>query len=260
MATTTYPYSGGTYNTSTLSQEIVAGGITLHTVRGTTAAIEVVVDSATVEATLNAIVTAHTGAATPPHYYPALTGGTTTYVRADGTLAAPVGTKPLVYGDGSVPAGNTIASTSSATSFLSSYTIPANRLVAGSLIEVDLFGILGTDVAAPTLILAVRVGGVVFVGTAAVTMTAGMTALGWHMRARVLVTAAGAGGTAEAHGDATVPTSSTVSQAVPCWNTSALALDTTATKVVDARAHWGTSHASNTITLHLMTVKILDPA
>lgn len=184
----------------------------------------------------------------------------TTQTGNTGWVGAAASAMPLVYGDGSIPAGNTIANTASATSFASTYTIPANRLVAGSLIEVDLWGILGTDVVGPTLVLSIRVGGVVFVGTAAVTLTGGMTALGWHMRARMLVTAAGAGGTAECHGDASVPTSSTNSQGVPAWNTSPLSLDTTATKVVDARVQFGTAHLSNTITLHLMTVKILDPA
>lgn len=85
----TYSYSGATYDVSSLSQELVAGGVTVVTVRGDTSAVDVVCADGTVQATVDAIVTAHSGSPTPPHKYPVL-DGTSKYVRADGTLVDPL--------------------------------------------------------------------------------------------------------------------------------------------------------------------------
>lgn len=164
--------------------------------------------------------------------------------------------KPLVGVGGG--AADVIASTSSLTAFAASYSIPANRLLVGSVIEVELFGILSTDPVPPTLLVAIKVGTLVFVGTAAVTMTAGLTNLGWSARGNIRVLSLGGSGTAEAHGEAHLPTSSTTLQGVPAWNTAALSLDTTIIQVLQPYAQWGTSSASNSIALHTMTVKIFD--
>lgn len=61
----TYSYSGATYNVGRLSNELVAGGVTVETVRGDTAAIDVVCADGTVQATVDAIVAAHVGTASP---------------------------------------------------------------------------------------------------------------------------------------------------------------------------------------------------
>lgn len=88
----TYSYGPGTYNLGRLSNELVAGGVTVVTIRGTTSAIDVVCADGTVQATVDGIVGSHSGATPPPHDYPALTGSTSTYVRGDGTLGTPAGT------------------------------------------------------------------------------------------------------------------------------------------------------------------------
>lgn len=61
----TYTYGPATYNLAVLSNELVAGGVTVETVRGDTANIEVVCADGTVQATVDAIVAAHTGTASP---------------------------------------------------------------------------------------------------------------------------------------------------------------------------------------------------
>lgn len=166
--------------------------------------------------------------------------------------------KPLVYADGAIPAGNTIANTSSATNFLSSYTIPAGRLAVGAMIEVDLFGQLSTDAVPPTIVLTIKVGGVVFVGTGAVSLVAAIVGLGWHMKGQIVLTAAGASGFAEAHGYAHTPVSAILSQTSPALGVAPLAVDTTAALAVAAGVQWSSASVNNTITLHTMTVRIFD--
>lgn len=82
----TFAYGPGTYNLGRLSNEIVAGGVTLVTIRGDTANIEVECADGTVQATVDALVAAHSGATPPPHDYPVLDGTVTKWVRADGTI------------------------------------------------------------------------------------------------------------------------------------------------------------------------------
>lgn len=59
----TLPYGPGSYSIGGLSDEMIAAGITLELIRGTTANIEVVVGDAQAVAAVNAIVTAHLSAA-----------------------------------------------------------------------------------------------------------------------------------------------------------------------------------------------------
>lgn len=83
----TYSYSSATYNLARLSDELVTGGVTVVTIRGTTSAVDVVCADGTLQATVDAVVAAHVGTAFLA--YPPLTGSATNYVRGDGTLAAP---------------------------------------------------------------------------------------------------------------------------------------------------------------------------
>lgn len=77
-------YGPGTYHLGRLSDEIVAGGVTLLTIRGDTTNIEVEAADGTVSATVDAIVAAHSGTPTP--VYPTLVAGSTKWLRGDGTL------------------------------------------------------------------------------------------------------------------------------------------------------------------------------
>lgn len=174
-----------------------------------------------------------------------------------GALTSPAGDRPLVYSDGSIPGGNTVANTATTTAFASSYTIPANELdTVGMIVEVECFGVLSTDVGAPTLILAIKVGSVVFVGTTTVLLAANLSNVGWSFRGKLLLTATGASGTMECHGTAIMPISTSDSKVAPAQNTSPLSIDTTATNAITVTAKWNNGVPANTITLHQMTVEI----
>ena len=87
----TYSYTG-TFNVGRLSDELITATVSLITIRGSTTAIDIVCNDGQAQAPVTTVVNAHSGAASPT--YPALTGDTTTFVRADGTLAAPSGAAP----------------------------------------------------------------------------------------------------------------------------------------------------------------------
>lgn len=173
---------------------------------------------------------------------------------------AGAGSSPLVYADGSVPGGNTVASSAAEVTFASTYTIPANRLVAGSLIRIACRGVLSTDVAPPSMTLKLKVGGTTYLNTAAVVQVASLTDQGWALIADLVVVSIGAPGSIEAQGEAKFATASTTAMLEMLKNTSAFAPDTTGTLAIEVTAKWSAAAAANTITLRTMTVEILDPA
>lgn len=161
----------------------------------------------------------------------------------------------LMYADGTVPGGNTVASTTSETAFASTRTIPANRLAVGMMIRVNLAGRYSTDVAAPTLRIRVKIGGTTAGDTGSLTATAGLSNSGWHAEFIGVITAIGVGGTIECFCPFTLATAATAALQVENSGGS-ISIDTTGTLAITATAQWGTSHASNTITLRTMAVEI----
>lgn len=166
--------------------------------------------------------------------------------------------RPLQYADGLVPGGNTVANTGSLTYFASTYTIPANRLVVGSVIRVELRGVYGTDIIAPTLTGIIEIDGVTMLTTGAVTFVSALTNLGWVARFTGIVVSAGAAGTIECQGDLAFSSAASAALAIIPANTAAKNVDTTVSRILKAAVVWGTAHAANTITLRTMTVEILD--
>ena len=168
------------------------------------------------------------------------------------------GASILKYQDGTVPVGNTIANQSgSDVAFTSSYTIAANTLIVGNVIRINLQGIYGTNIVAPTITGKIKFGATTMVSTGAVSSIAGVTNGGWTGYADFIVTAIGAGGTVESQGFLEFSTAATTALTVNLANTAAIALDTTAEKIITVTVNWGTSNAANTITLRTMTVEIL---
>lgn len=166
---------------------------------------------------------------------------------------------PLVYRDGSVPGGNTVANSNAQTDLASTYTIPANRLKVGSVVRVRLFGTYGTALAGPTLLLRVIFGSVVIATTGAATMTLGVSAgNGWCVEMDAVVVSIGATASIEAQGRASYAISTTTGLLVFMPNVSPATVDSTGTLAVKVNVQWGTADASNTITLRTMTVEILD--
>jgi len=164
----------------------------------------------------------------------------------------------LVYQDGSVPGGNTVASTAAETAFASSYTIPANTLVVGSVITIKLYGVYSTALVAGTIVAKLKIGSTVLLTTGTISALVGSTTnFGWTAEATLIVTGIGASGTIEAQGLAEFDTTATAGLLVNLTNTAAIgSIDTTVGKTLTVTVTWGTSSASNSITLREMVVNI----
>ena len=141
----------------------------------------------------------------------------------------------LLYADGSVPGGNTIANTTTETAFASTFTIPANSLAVGDVIRVRIAGRYSTDVIAPLIRGKVKIGTAVVSDSGSVTSVAGATNAGWHANAEYIVTAIGAGGTLECHSDLSFATAAAAALSIEDSRGS-VSLDTTADRAMTVRS------------------------
>lgn len=178
-------------------------------------------------------------------------------------VAGASGAGTLVYQDGTVPAGNTVTNTVADTAFASSYTIPANSLVVGNVLRVELSGVYSTALVAPTLTVKFKVEGTTVLATAAInTLVGSSTNLGWTATAMFIVTVIGASGSLECQGLAILSTNAVAAAALTenLTNTAAIgSINTTGTLAVTASVVWGTASASNSITARQMVVYVETP-
>jgi hypothetical protein len=141
--------------------------------------------------------------------------------------------------------------------------LPANTLEQGMEIELAAFGQFSTT-ATPTLLLGFYYGGVAGVALAASTaITTGTTAAAWpfKMRYRGIVRSVGTAGSIVGQGELLLGTSLIAFSARAIPETAAartVAIDTTAAKAVTVGAQWGTSSASNTLTLNDISLKLIN--
>lgn len=161
----------------------------------------------------------------------------------------------LIYADGSVPGGNTIANTASETAFASSYTFVGAALSAQTLIRVVLTGVYSTDAIAPTLRIRGKLGSTVILDTGTITTVLGITNGGWTAEFWVIVTAIGASGSVESQGRMELSTAETTALVINAENAAAVgSIDFTADKALTFTVEWGTAATTNTITARQMMV------
>lgn len=141
--------------------------------------------------------------------------------------------------------------------------IPANQLEIGTEIEVEACGQFSTT-ATPTLLIGAYYGavaGVALAASAATTTGSGAAAWPWIYRYRGVVRAVGSAGSINGQALLMLGTSLTAFTPVACPATAGartVTIDTTAAKAVTVGAQWGTSSASNTITLNDISVSIVN--
>jgi hypothetical protein len=184
-----------------------------------------------------------------------LRGDTGDLRQTDGTTDASVKgwQGGLVYG--SVAASAAHAASTTETLFDTQYSIPANTLVAGSVIKVRFQGIATATNSTDTLTVKLYIGGLS--GTAILTGTA-TDATNTDIftgEALIQIRTAGASGTlvAVASGNI-VPAATRV--AVPVYQiTASTTIDTTAAQVIGVGADWSTTGA-NSARLDIMVVEI----
>jgi hypothetical protein len=139
--------------------------------------------------------------------------------------------------------------------------LPANFLQAGSAMRFTAFGTF-SNTATPTLLLGIYYGGVAGIAlavTGATTTTTGATNWPWRIELTTTVRTTGSAGTAISQGFVDLATSLTAVSRIPIPATAlaTVAIDTTAAKALTVGAQWGTSSASNTLTLHGFQVESL---
>lgn len=137
----------------------------------------------------------------------------------------------------------------------------------GTKIQVEAFGIFSTT-GTPTLQIGgiygatpAAAGGTAFAQSAAITTGSGAAAWMWHYNAWGMVTQVGTSGTLVIQGVLDLGTSLTALSASPCPITDAartVTIDTTVSKLWGLGAAWGTSSASNSITVHGLRIEIMN--
>lgn len=184
-----------------------------------------------------------------------LRGDTGALRQTDGTTDAPVNgwLGGVVYS--SVAASAAHAASTTETLFDKQYSIPANTLVAGSVIKVRFQGIATATASTDTLTVKLYIGGLT--GTAILTGTATNATNDdiFTGEALIQIRTAGASGTlvAVASGNI-VPAATRV--AVPVFQiTASTAIDTTAAQVIGVGADWSTTDA-NSCRLDILVVEI----
>jgi hypothetical protein len=141
-------------------------------------------------------------------------------------------------------------------------TIPANLLEVGSELELSARGSFSTT-GTPTLLLGLYYGGIAGVALAASgAITTGSAAASWPfiLEYRGVVRAIGSSGSINGQGILYLGTSLTAFTVRPIPETLAartVAIDTTAAKAITVGAQWGTSSASNTLTVNDISVKLV---
>lgn len=194
---------------------------------------------------------------TPPAIAAAGSAGTSPIpANQDHTHAALINTK-LLYSDFSVPGGNTVANTLTETVFTSSFTIAGNTLQVGDAITIDLFGLYGTGLVAPTLTGKLKIGAVTVLTTGAITTIGSLTSQGWFARLIIGIASIGATGSLECQGFAEFATAATTGLSVNMTNTAPATIDTTVSEAFTVTITWGIANASDTIQLRQMVATLL---
>jgi hypothetical protein len=141
--------------------------------------------------------------------------------------------------------------------------LPANLLEIGSEMEIEASGAF-SNTGTPTLLLGIYYGGVAgaaLAASSAITTTTGAASWPWQLRYRGVVRAIGTSGSINGQGRLYLGTALTAFTTRPIPETSAartVTIDTTAAKSITVGAQWGTSSASNTLTVNDISVKLVN--
>jgi hypothetical protein len=163
------------------------------------------------------------------------------------------------YGNGGPGAAYNTSTTLTDVSPASQYTTAPNSLYVGTVLSLHAFGSF-SNTATPTLLLGFYYGGVAGIAlaaTSAITTTTGATNWPFEIRWKGIVRSTGTSGTIMGKGEVWIPTSLTAGawRPIPETALATVAIDTTAAKTLTLGAQWGTSSASNTLTVQGFIVK-----
>ncbi len=160
-----------------------------------------------------------------------------------------------------VPAGNTVASTTTETNFATNYTIPANDCQPGRVYRITAHGVWGTGAAVPTLNMRVKLGNTVIGTTGAVSLTnMAQTDRTWRIDYSLVCQTAGVSGTAEGQGIFTrFYTNEQTSQLWGMTTTAPTTIDTTTSQTLQISAQFNQNAPGHTITARQIIVEASGP-
>lgn len=188
---------------------------------------------------------------------PSSAGGTTNYLRADGSWAAPTGGGG--YPGQAVLTSPVSISNSSSETDLITLTIAGGTMSAGTTYLIRAYGVIGTTSSAPTATWRVRIGsgttGDTLITSIAPTVATSLSNKPWCIEFMVTVRTSGASGTIIGNGVINGEYSTTLAQAVKGTATTAtVSVDTTISRVLHMSFQFGTANASNTLAVHNATI------
>jgi hypothetical protein len=169
--------------------------------------------------------------------------------------------------------GVAIANTTTETIIFPDYTLPADFMRDGRVLQIRAFGRHSTT-ATPTLTFRLRwggVGGTVLAATGAITCGSGVTAAMWGLEAYIQTRVNGASGSlftildvnvaedaASTVGSATNASAHGFGGSAGVATPAAVTVDLTAQTALSLTAQWSAASASNTLTGHLATIVSLN--
>lgn len=154
-------------------------------------------------------------------------------------------------------AAGTAHTSTTTEALIGSYSIPANTLVAGSVIEVEYQGIATAATNSDTLTVKLYIGGLT--GTALLTGTATNATTNdiFSGKCTVVIRTAGTSGTLVATGHHTdAPAASGTATIGIAEVTASTAINTQAAQVIGVGADWSTADVNNSCRLDVLVVKI----
>lgn len=179
--------------------------------------------------------------------YPTAAGGYVGRAVSDKSVYGPFG--GLIYKN--VAASAAVTATASETAFDKSLTIPANELVAGSVLRVRVQCIATATNSTDTLNLKLKLGSTVVAATGAVDVANNDVG---YIDACIIVRTAGASGTMVATGVTALGVEGTVTGKP--FKLASTTLDTTAATDLTVSATWSSNSSGNSVRLDVLTVEL----
>lgn len=144
------------------------------------------------------------------------------------------------------------------THYVGSKTIPANTLVVGKTIRINLDGIITDDVVPPTLRVRVKLGSVTIMDTAATALLAITSNGQFEIICEVCVRTIGATGTVFTQGSFGYNSGIATFNRIQGLNTTTSTIDTTISNDINVTVEWGTADSDNSIICTNAIIEILN--
>lgn len=159
----------------------------------------------------------------------------------------------------SLPAGDTDANSTAATTLSEHYTIPANDCVQGRVYRATLSGTFADASTTPTLLVKIELGTTVIAANTATGVSSSANTFTWTATVNITCTAAvSTSSLIEADGLFTSSANGGAWFFTPLANQAA-SVNTSTSETLQAVVQWGTASSSDTITLRQMVVETLGP-